>query len=88
MLADYKDAVTAMSECFEGVAIATTRGFIHVWDSYLSKCMKSIELSSLPFKILSYNIVSLDFNQKRLLVATMAGDGVELTLDYSHSNQI
>ena len=88
VLADYKDAVTAMSECFEGVAIATTRGFIHVWDSYLSKCMKSIELSSLPFKILSYNIVSLDFNQKRLLVATMAGDGVELTLDYSHSNQI
>ena len=88
VLADYHDEVTAMCKCFEGVAIGTTRGFIHIWDSYLSKCMKSIELSSLPFKVLSYSIVSLDYNQKRLLVCTMAGDGIELTLDYSHSNKV
>ena len=25
---------------------------------------------------------------KRLLVCTMAGDSIELTLDYSHSNRI
>lgn len=77
-----------MSRCFEGVAIATIRGFIHVWDVYLSQCMKSIELSSFPFKLLSFHVVSMDYNKKRLLVCTIAGDAVEITLDYSHSNRI
>lgn len=77
-----------MSRCYEGVAIATMRGFIHIWDVYLSKCMKSIELSSFPFKLLSYQIVSLDFNKRRLLVCTISGDCIELTLDFSHSNRI
>ena len=78
MLADYRDEITAMSPCFEGIAIGTARGFIHIWDSYLSRSTKTIELSSLPFKVLSFAIISLDFNQRRLLVLTTAGDAVEI----------
>ena len=77
-----------MSRCFDGIAIATHRGAIHIWDVYLSKCMKSIELSSFPFKLLSFHVVSLDYNKKRLLVCTVAGDAVEITLDQSYSNRI
>ena len=62
------------------------RGIIYIWDNYLLKCMKTIELSALPFKILSYNIVNLDANQKRLLVLTVAGDVLELGLsEYSYN---
>ena len=88
VLADYKDEITAMSRCFEGIAICTFRGFIHLWDIYLTRCVKTIELSQLPFKLLSYGIISVDYNLKRLLVCTVAGDGIELTLDYSHSTRV
>ena len=70
------------------MAIATLRGYIHIWDIFLSKCMKSIELSAFPFRLLSFQVVSLDYNKRRLLVSTIAGDAVEITLDFSHSNRI
>ena len=56
MLTDYKDEVTCMTRCFEGVAICTWRGFVHLWDQNLQICTKSIELSQLPFQLLSFNI--------------------------------
>ena len=59
-----------------------------MWDNYLTRCVKTIELSQLPFKLLSYGIISVDYNLKRLLVCTVAGDGIELTLDYSHSTRV
>jgi hypothetical protein len=62
MLADYRDEVTALSQCFEGIAIGTARGFVHIWDNFLSKSTKTIELSGLPFKTLSFSIISMDFN--------------------------
>jgi hypothetical protein len=34
-LVDYRDAVTALSKCFEGVAIGTMRGNIYIWDTCL-----------------------------------------------------
>ena len=55
-LTDYRDEVVAMTKCFQGIAICTWRGFIHLWDSQLTQCTKTIELSNLPFKILSNNI--------------------------------
>ena len=84
VLENYKDEITAIQKCFEGIAIGTLRGFIYIWDNYLLKCMKTIELASLPFKILSYNIVNIDSNQKRLLVVTLAGDAIEITLSEYH----
>jgi hypothetical protein len=59
---DYKDEVTCMTKCFEGIAICTWRGMIHIWDVHLTKCVKSIELSSLPFKLLNFNICAVDYN--------------------------
>jgi len=88
MLADYRDEITAMSPCFEGIAIGTARGFIHIWDNYLSRSIKTIELHSLPFKLLSFTIISIDFNQRRLLVVTAAGDAVEIQVDQSHTNKV
>ena len=79
VLERYKDCeIACITKCFEGIAIGTNKGHIYIWDNYLLRCTKTIELSSLPFKILSYTIVSIDSNQKRLLVLTVAGDVIEI----------
>lgn len=80
VLTDYKDEVTCMTKCYEGLAICTWRGFIHLWDNNVAHCTKTIELASLPFKILSFNISSIDYNQKRLLVLSIEGDVIQITL--------
>ena len=80
VLTDYQDEITAMSKCFEGIVICTWRGNLHIWDTQLTRSVKTIELSALPFKVLSFNIMSVDFNQKRLLVLTLAGDAIEISL--------
>ena len=78
-----------MSKCFEGVAFATENGIIQIWDTYLLKCEKKIEINQLPNKILSPYIVSLDYNKKRILVLTMNGDALEIALQESAtSNEI
>lgn len=41
---DYGCEVTAMSPCFEGIAFATIEGHIYIWDMYLLKCSKSIDI--------------------------------------------
>ena len=61
---------------------------IYIWDNYLLKCTKIIELSSLPFKIISYSIVNIDFNQKKLLVLTLGGDVIEILLNSGGSNKL
>lgn len=83
VLTDYRDEVTCMTKCYEGLAICTWRGYIHLWDHHLKMCTKSIELAALPFKILSFNISSIDYNQKRLLVLTIEGDVIQITLTES-----
>lgn len=83
VLIDYQDEITCMSKCFEGIAICTWAGKVHIWDSHLSRCTNTIELVNLPFKTLSFNIASADYNQKRLLVLTIAGDVIELGLSES-----
>lgn len=87
VLADYQCEVTAISKCFEGIALATMKGQIFIWDEYLLKCGSTIELSQLPFKILSSYVVSLDYNQRRVLVCTMYGDVVEVILTEAGSSK-
>ena len=75
-----------MTKCSEGIAIGTKNGYVYIWDNSLLKCTKTIELSALAFKILSYNIVNIDANQRRLLVVTLAGDAIEISLsEYSYN---
>lgn len=75
-----------MTKCFEGIAIGTKNGKIYIWDNFLIKCAKTIEMSALSFKILSFNIVNIDANQKRILVVTLAGDAIEISLsEYSYN---
>lgn len=87
VLADYQSEVTAMSRCFEGLAFATIKGLIYIWDEYLLKCTKIVDLNQMPFKILSSHIVNIDFNQKRLLILTLNGDAVEAVLSDAGSNK-
>ena len=86
-LDDYGCEVTAMSKCFEGIAFATIEGKIFIWDQYLLKCGKIIDINSLPNKILSSYIVSMDYNQRRLLVLTMNGDAIEILLNEAASSK-
>ena len=51
-----------MTKCFEGIAFATADGKIHIWDEYLYKAQKIIDINQMPFKILSSMIVALDYN--------------------------
>ncbi len=44
LLFNYKVEVTAIHRCFDGIAIATADGFVHLWDSFLINCVKSIDL--------------------------------------------
>jgi WD40 repeat protein len=76
-----------MTKCFEGIAFATIKGHIYIWDEYLLKCGKIIDINQMPFKILSSYIVNLDFNQRRLLVLTINGDAIEIILTEAGSTK-
>lgn len=76
-----------MSKCYEGVAFATVEGQIYIWDLYLLKCSKRIDINQLPFKILSSFIVSLDYNCKRMLILTLNGDVIEVILNDASTKQ-
>lgn len=80
VLDDYGCEVTAMTKCYEGVAFSTIKGVIYIWDEYLLGCNKIIDINKLPFKILSPHIVSMDFNQRRILVLTLNGDVIDILL--------
>jgi hypothetical protein len=43
-LYDYQDEITCMTKCYEGVAICTWHGQIHLWDAHLTKSTKTIDL--------------------------------------------
>jgi hypothetical protein len=51
-----------MCICFDGIAFATIKGEIFIWDRNLLKCTKTINITEMPFKILSTYIVSMDYN--------------------------
>ena len=70
-----------MSKCFEGIAFATIAGHVHIWDQYLYKCMKTIDINQMPFKVLSSYICNVDHNQRKILITTMNGDVIEANLN-------
>ena len=87
VLDDYGCEVSCVSKCFEGIAFATVKGHIYIWDQYLLKCTKQIDINQMPFKILSTYIVSMDYNQRRLLVTTINGDAIEVILTEAGSTK-
>lgn len=81
LLDDFKAPVTAMNKCFEGVAFGTATGQIHFWDEFLYEPTKIIDITrGMPFKTLSPLIVSIDYNQQRIMAATKNGDLIEINL--------
>ena len=87
MLSDYGVEITAMNTCYEGICFATITGLIYIWDGYLLNCHKKIDINQFPFKILSNFIVSMDHNQRRLLLLTMNGDAIEVLLGDGSGNK-
>lgn len=80
VLQDYGDAVTVLSKCFEGIAVGTCRGQIFIWDVNLLGEQRVIDVNELGFRVLSSVLVSMDYNQRRILVLTINGDVIEITL--------
>jgi len=80
-LINYKDEVTCMNYCNGNqIAFCTRRGYIHIWDGYLSNCLRIIELSQIGCQVLSFHIVGLDFNKHKMLLTTITGDVVEISM--------
>jgi WD40 repeat protein len=79
VLHDFEEEISCMNLCSEGIVFCSWSGRIHFWDINLNGATRTIELHSLPFKLLNYNITGCDFNQNRVLVVTHAGDAVEIT---------
>lgn len=86
VLEQYEHEITCMTKCFEGLAICTWSGQVNLWDVHLTKCTKRIELGNLPFKMVNFNITSIDYNQKRLLILTDSGDAIEISLNEQGSD--
>lgn len=61
-LHDFEEEVTTMNKSSEGVVICTWLGQIHIWDINLRGKLHTISLQDLPYKLLNYNITSIDFN--------------------------
>lgn len=80
VLTDFEEEVSTMNKCLEGLVFCTWSGRLHFWDIHLTGPTRTIEIQQLPFKLLNYNISSCDFNQNRLLICTMAGDAIEITM--------
>lgn len=81
VLINYRDEITCMNYCNSNmIAFCTVRGYIYIWDSYLSTCLKIIELSDLSFKMMSFHIVGFDFNKHKMLITTIAGDAIEISM--------
>ena len=81
VLINYKDEITWMNFWnLNQIAFCTLRGYIYIWDNYLSTCLKIIEMNELSFKMLSYHIVGFDYNKDKMLITTIAGDVMEISL--------
>jgi len=79
-LVKYPAKVTCIAQVQEEIAIATAKGIIFIWAANLASTLKKVLLQTLPFRIVSQNVVSMDANGKNLLLCTAAGDIIELTL--------
>lgn len=80
-LRQYDSAVNVLSKCFEGIAIGTKNGLIAIWDVNLLGEQRKINITALDFRVLSSVLVSMDYNQRRILVLTINGDVIEIALD-------
>jgi hypothetical protein len=78
VLATYEGTIAAIEKAQDNFAIGTSHGYIYLWDSELEKAFKVIELSMLPFKLMSFEVSSLYYENKKLFVSTTAGDLLEI----------
>ncbi|CAG9335031.1 unnamed protein product [Blepharisma stoltei] len=80
VLITYEGSITSIERFYESYAIANSVGVIYLWDDKLEKCVRVIELSMLPFKLLSFEVSSMHFMNKRLYVSTTGGDLIQLRI--------
>lgn len=78
----YESIVTSIQAIVKWYAIATGLGLIYFWDSGLESCHKIIELSMFTFKLLSFEVNSMIFCNKKLYVNTVGGDLIEIKINF------
>ena len=80
VLDNFKSPVTALSHCKEGLAIATAKGNVYVYDFQLKTMLALIDFMKMKVYLLNYLILSLDFNGKKLIALTNSGEAVEINV--------
>lgn len=73
----YESSITAIQILVNWYAIGTSLGCIYLWDSKLDICEKTLELSMCMFKLMSFEISSMVYINKKLYISTSGGDVVE-----------
>ena len=73
----YEATITAIQVLVSWYAIGTSMGCIYFWDNRLDTCHKVIELSMWMFKLMSFEILSMCYVNKKLYISTKGGDVVE-----------
>lgn len=77
IVVEYESCISALQVIVNWYAIATGLGMIYIWDSRLENCAKVIEISMFTFKLLSFEIISLQYVNKKFYISTKGGDIVE-----------
>jgi hypothetical protein len=58
----------------KGIVIATGKSELHFWDLNLEINYKKFDINTLPFKLYSVEIISLEIAGEKLMVVTKGGD--------------
>ena len=80
----YESSICALCVMVNWYAIATRLGIIYIWDSKLEACQKVIELSMFPFKLMSFEVNSMKYENKKLYISTRSGDIIENRIQLDH----
>lgn len=75
---EYKYPVVQMEFLDTEICVATDDAIIYVWDCRMEDCLKSLDLSHLPFRLQSLKIKNVVWAKEKILIATYSGDLVQL----------
>ena len=59
-LTNYKEEIVAIVSYPKGVVIATGKSYLHFWDLNLLENYKNVDINTLPHKLYSVEIISLE----------------------------
>lgn len=78
---EYKYPVVQLEFVSQGIGVATDDAIINIWDICMETCIRSFDLSQLPFKLQSLKVKNMIWARDKLLVSTFSGDFIQLNLE-------